>query len=176
MPSPWSGDEVQTGWSRDGAWLYVSRAGAEGRDIWRRPAGDGDTRAAVRISRGGGFRATESPDGTTVLYTRSRRPTDGIWRSDMDGGDPQLVVALEAGELLGWALGSDSVYFGYRLEPDDSIYHVASIDLVTGARSELFEISSRLGFELDVDPVDGRILFDRTDALDADIVALRDAR
>jgi Tol biopolymer transport system component/DNA-binding winged helix-turn-helix (wHTH) protein len=176
MPTPWSGDEVQSGWSGDGTWLYVSRTTPEGREVWRRPATDDGERAAVPITRGGGVRASESPDGTAIFYTRSRRPTDGVWRCGMDGSTPHLVVPLDGGELLGWTLATDAVIFGYRLEPDDTTYRIASVDLTTGDRSELFSISSRLSFELDVDPIDGRILFDRTDALDSDIVALVGAR
>jgi len=174
-PSRWTGDEVQTGWSRDGSWLYVSRTGAEGRDIWRVPAVD-DARVAVQVTRGGGVRACEAPDGEAVFFTRTRRPTDGIWRCGVDGSDPRMVAALGTGELLSWTVEGDVVYLGYRLEPDDTTYRVASVDLVTGRRSELFSVSSRLTFDLVVDPIDGRILFDRTDALDADIVALRGAR
>jgi len=174
-PSSRSGDEVQTGWSRDGRWLYVSRTGPEGRDIWRRSAGD-DAHEAVRVTRGGGVRACEAPDGEAVFFTRTRRPTDGIWRCGVDGSDPRMVAALGTGELLSWTVEGDVVYLGYRLEPDDTTYRVASVDLVTGRRSELFSVSSRLTFDLVVDPIDGRILFDRTDALDADIVALRGAR
>ena len=170
-PSHWSGDEVQSGWSRDGSWLYVSRTGAEGRDIWRMPVGD-DDRAAVRITHGGGIRACEAPDGATLFFTRARRPRDGIWSCGIDGSDPRLVAPLDAGELLAWRAVPGALVIGYRLRPDDLTYRVASIDLATGARRELFSTSSRLTLELDVDPADDRIVFDRTDALDSDIVAL----
>ncbi len=170
------GDEIQSGWSRDGTWLYVSRAGREGWDIWRVPADEDDAGEAVQITRGGGIRAAETRDGGAILFTRARRPTDGVWGCGIDGGDPRLVAAIDAGEVLTWRPVPGAVVIGWRLEPDDPIYRVDSIDLVAGDRSELFKISSRLTFELDVDPVDGRIVFDRTDALESDIVALRGAR
>ena len=82
------GDQMTPTWSRDGEWIYFSWSQAPNdRDIWRTRVSNG---TKERVTRGGGFVASESVDGRTLLYTskvyrfaahgaaacRRRAPTD----------------------------------------------------------------------------------------------------
>ncbi len=170
--APVPGGEARPNWSRDGAWLYVSRGAPEGSEIWKRPTWDDATVDAVQITHDGGFRAVESPDGKAVLFTRTFRSTEGIWRSEPDGRNPRLAAPFAGGLLLTWQISDSGLIVGFKRKPDDHTYRVATLDPGSAVTTDLFTFPSRLTFVLDVDPVDGRIFFDRTEAIESDIVAI----
>lgn len=82
-------------WSRDGQWIYVSSQG----QVWKVPVGSRGR--PVQVTRDGGFRAAESPDGKFLYYTkRPGSPTAGgprgsLWRVPVGGGEEvELASAL----------------------------------------------------------------------------------
>jgi len=65
-------DDIEPRWSRDGRWIcFGSNRGGQFA-VWRLPAAGGQ---AVRITRGGGFTATESPDGRFLYYSNDDSTT-----------------------------------------------------------------------------------------------------
>lgn len=65
------------------------------------------------------------------------------------------------------------LYLGSRSEVGDRTYRVTFFDFASQTATELFTTSGRLGFEIDVDPLDNRILvYDRTESVDSDIHAI----
>jgi Tol biopolymer transport system component len=161
-------------WSRDGATLLVSRSTADGSEIWRRPAMNGSAEgdSAALLIEGGGYRAAEARDGSALFFTRTLTAGE-IWQSDPDGSNPRLVVSLPAGEIMTWQVTEAGLVYGYRNQIAERFYRIASHDLSSYETTELLTIPGRLGFDLDVDPVDhSTIVFDQTELLDSDIMAL----
>jgi hypothetical protein len=76
------------------------------------------------------------------------------------------------GELLAWVPVERGLIVGYRLQPDARTYRVARHDFASGRTTDLFAVPSRLGLTLDVDSINGSIVFDQTDLLESDIVAI----
>ena len=54
-------------WSRDGKWIYFTSNRSGENQIWKMPADGGE---AIRVTQDGGVEAFESPDGTSVYYTK----------------------------------------------------------------------------------------------------------
>ncbi len=171
LPSPEGGENV-AGWAVDGDSIYVSRSSLEGEEIWRRSTQPDTEPAGVRVTTGGGFVAAEAPDGSALYFTRSLRPNE-IWRSELDGTSPKVVFSLVIGEILTWKATDRGLYVGSRSEIGDRTYSVAFFDFESKTTTELFTTSGRLGFEIEVDPLDNRILvYDRTESVDSDIHAI----
>lgn len=76
--------------------------------VWRMPADGGP---AVQLTRGGGYRALESPDGRWLYYTRWQ--ADGLWRMPREGGDEERVLGeeLKSWNWGNWAVAAAGVYF-----------------------------------------------------------------
>jgi hypothetical protein len=59
-------------------------------------------------------------------------------------------------------------------ERDESqSYRLDRCEVATGRLVPLAELESRRGFRVDVHPVSGRVLFDRTERLESDLVGIR---
>ncbi len=167
------GGETRPRWSHDPTALYVSRGTAERNEIWRRPVEESLNSEAIMTTDGGGYQAIEAPDGKALFFTRYRRSTEGIWRCEPTGGNPELVFSLEAGELLTWQVSESGLFVGYRKQLDAQTYKIAFFDFATQKTTELMTVPGRLGFAFDVDPLDGRtIVFDQTESLASDIFAI----
>jgi hypothetical protein len=97
-------------WSQDGNWIYATRTGEQdGRpEIWKIPARGG---APIQVTRNGGWRAQESPDGRFLYFTKMAFP--GVWRISTSGGEEQVILAglLDQKYSGYFALVSDGIYF-----------------------------------------------------------------
>ena len=91
-------------WSRDGRYIYFHSDRTGRLEIWKIPA-DGGT--AVQVTRGGGYYAVESVDGTELYYSKAF--SSGIWRMPVSGGEESEVVK---GPLhwQNWALARTGLY------------------------------------------------------------------
>jgi Tol biopolymer transport system component len=162
--------EARPAWSPDGAWLYFCRR-HEGRlQIWRRPVAGGE---AERVTRGGGYRALAAPDATTLYFMRARPDTSGLWGVPAGGGQEGLVVALEGEVLVDVGLGPAGPVLCTASNPEAESYRIWQWRPATGGRELVAEIVSRRPPRLDVHPRTGRILVDRTERLESDLVGLR---
>lgn len=92
--------------SRDGRWLYfTSTRAAHTAQIWRMPAGGGP---AVQITRNGGFRPRESPDGLHLYYLDRLVSVNGrgkLMRTPVTGGDETVVLD----DIGGWTWDASDV-------------------------------------------------------------------
>ena len=58
-------DDTSPSYSHDGRWIYFTSMRSGQSEVWKMPADGGE---ATRLTRGGGMRPLESPDGQAVYY------------------------------------------------------------------------------------------------------------
>jgi Tol biopolymer transport system component len=91
--------------SHDGRWLYFIPGPMEDSvEVWRIPASGGE---AVKITRRGGFRPEESPDGKLVYYGKNGE--HGLWSTPVEGGSERaLPVSVTQ---MHWTVTSKGIYY-----------------------------------------------------------------
>jgi serine/threonine protein kinase len=89
-------------WSRDGKWIYFTSK----QEVWKRPAAGGN---AIQITRKGGIRARESPDGRFLYYLKQDRDSSGLWKVPAGGGEETQV--LESVCCQDFAVVEKGIYF-----------------------------------------------------------------
>jgi Tol biopolymer transport system component/DNA-binding winged helix-turn-helix (wHTH) protein len=88
-----AGDQISPTWSRDGQWIYYSWSQPGDRNIWRVRVSD---RLKERVTRGGGYIASESFDGKTLFYIS--KPDDSpVMAQPLAGGAPQVLIPCVVG-------------------------------------------------------------------------------
>jgi Tol biopolymer transport system component len=91
LTAPPSANSVPN-WSRDGKWIYFTSNRTGENQIWKMPADGGE---AIRVTQDGGVEAFESPDGTSVYYTKEgdkTRDVGSLWKVPVGGGKEVQVV------------------------------------------------------------------------------------
>ncbi len=121
-----SSDDAQPTWSNDGHWIYFMSDRSGTRQIWKMRE---DGRQAIQLTQRGGYRAFESPDGQSVLYTKEL-PYRGLWSVPVAGGSE--VSVLESVWPDSWRLAGDGVYYVDFDHSAPSRYPVNRFDLKTG--------------------------------------------
>jgi Tol biopolymer transport system component/DNA-binding winged helix-turn-helix (wHTH) protein len=112
-----AGANYAASWSHDGRWLYFTSNRSGEAQVWKMPAKGGD---AVQVTRNGGVAPIESPDGSTLYYTKVVG-AGSIWKMPVGGGlETQLVKSLYR---YNYAVAEDGLYFVPRpsLEGSSSI-------------------------------------------------------
>jgi eukaryotic-like serine/threonine-protein kinase len=95
-------------WSRDGRWIYFASNRSGSWQVWKVPVEGGE---AVQLTKNGGFRACESPDGKFLYYAKFA-DTSGLWRIPVEGGEESLILdQLQAGYWEAWAVVDRGIYF-----------------------------------------------------------------
>ena len=98
-------EEGRASFSRDGRWVYF-RSNRTGKpQIWKMPLDGGP---AVQVTKGGGYEAFESPNGTLLYYIRDRAEP-GLWMVPTGGGD-EVSVLLDVTESR-WSIADDGIYY-----------------------------------------------------------------
>jgi Tol biopolymer transport system component len=96
-------DNVRPSWSRDGRSIYFGSKRSGDWQVWKIPVDGG---SAVQVTRNGGRETYESPDGTTVYYTKLGVP--GIWSVPVSGGEETRLLA--SGMQGHWAVYDEGIY------------------------------------------------------------------
>jgi Tol biopolymer transport system component len=97
-------EETVPSFSRDGRWVYFASDRSGDWQVYRMPVAGGP---ALQVTRGGGYAAFESYDGSSVYYSRHHTP--GIWRVPVAGGREQQLTDVP--ECWGyWTLARDGIY------------------------------------------------------------------
>ena len=112
-----SAEDCLPNWSRDGRSIYFKSARTGDSEIWRIPFAGGQE---VRMTHHGGVLAMESPDGTTLYFSKPGPVpiTDmEIWRMPITGGEetPGMVSgegqAIKVAHFSEWNVFADGIYF-----------------------------------------------------------------
>jgi len=147
--------------SRDGRWLYFSSTRTGRAEVWRMPEGGGP---AVQVTQGGGFKTSESADGSGLFY------------STLDYRLCRLALPVEAsapasGEVVAtgvsseWVVGAGGVY--YVPPRRDEIRY---LDLKSGQSTLVRKLDKPAYWEITLS-ADGRTLaWSQTDDERADIM------
>ena len=92
-------------WSHDGKWIYFASASSGRNEIWRIPSVGGDL---VQVTRNGGLVAFESPDGSSLYYTKTENNST-LFRSAIDGSGE--VEVLRGVTSRGFVVTHDRIYY-----------------------------------------------------------------
>ena len=115
-------DDINPSWSRDGRWIYFASNRGGRYEVWKAPK---DGSEAVQVTRSGGLRLYESPDGKYVYYTKHVQ--EGLFRMPAEGGEEVQVLPVS----LGFGMAAKGVYF----MPD--VRTIRFLDTATGKVSTL---------------------------------------
>jgi WD40-like Beta Propeller Repeat len=91
--------------SHDGRWIYFIPGGGDGSvDAFRMLANGGE---AFQITRHGGMRPEESPDGKLLYFEKNS--TRGLWSAPVSGGEERQVLDSITG--MNWTVASRGIYY-----------------------------------------------------------------
>ena len=102
-------------WSRDGQSIYFKSNRSGTGEVWKIPAAGGD---AIQITRNGGDKPLESPDGKYLYYVKGDRYPEqcSAWKMPAGGGEETRV--LDSVHCDGfWEVGEQGIY--YFAKPDE---------------------------------------------------------
>jgi Tol biopolymer transport system component/predicted Ser/Thr protein kinase len=161
-------------WSRDGRWIYFASNRSGGWQVWKVPVEGSE---AVQVTKNGGFRACESPDGKYLYYSKFI-DTSGLWRIPVEGGEESLILdQLQAGYWEAWVVVNEGIYF---IDPETKPH--ATIKFFSFASHRVRQITAiekkprPKGPSLAVSP-DGRwILYSQLDQSGSDIMLVENFR
>jgi Tol biopolymer transport system component/predicted Ser/Thr protein kinase len=107
--------DADPGWSRDGRFIYFSSNRSGQWQVWKVPSSGEEAGNARQVTRGGGFRAIESPDGRHVYFSRRwsgpLNPQNAIWRIPVEGGVEEAVVKSFRSSSGSWDVASEGIYY-----------------------------------------------------------------
>jgi hypothetical protein len=126
-------EDVLREWSHDNRWIYFASQRTGSYQIWKMPSAGG---APVQITRRGGFRAQEAPDGRNLYYSKGNHDT-ALWRVNPNGGDEVQMVSSLA-DWSKFAITSQGIYYVtdalpsavmfLSLKPDHLLRRIASFE------------------------------------------------
>jgi Tol biopolymer transport system component/DNA-binding winged helix-turn-helix (wHTH) protein len=100
-------DEIAPSWSRDGASVLFGARRSGAWQVMRLTIAD---RARMQLTTDGGYAASESPDGRSILFTRL--DATGLWTMPIDGGSARLLVpGVRAAETSNWRVTPNGIYY-----------------------------------------------------------------
>ena len=169
-------DEALPSWSRDGKWVYFSSTRTGRFEIWKMPAQGGP---AVQLTKNGGNRPVESPDGKYVYYDKG--PGSGrefhAWRVPVEGGEE--VPIFEYGGSR-WSVVPTGLYF-YQLDQNTETardWFLKFFDFGTRQTRVIVELPGMpiIGQRPAVSPDGGTVLYTQIDLNDADLMLVENFR
>jgi len=157
-------------WSRDGRFLYYYSIRGGRSNTFRLPVEGGQP---VQITRNGGHRAWESPDGSSLFIEKDETP--GLFRARLDGsGETMLLPDVLLG---GCSLSRDGIFYVPRGDtlPLPILFH----DLRTGAARQVGRIEkpvARTSNYLSASWDGKRLVWSQRDSSTADLMLVENFR
>jgi TolB protein len=103
--------EVYSRFTPDGASIYFNTWGGEPLSIWRVPSEGGPARPATSPTAGSDAYADVSPDGRSLVFTRTENKVSHIYVASTDGsGEPRRVVDAP-GTVARWSPDGNWISF-----------------------------------------------------------------
>jgi Tol biopolymer transport system component len=164
-----AGEETSS-WSRDGRWIYFGSNRGGDYQIWKMPTQGGK---AVPVTRKGGFRALESPDGKVLYYAKSDGPTN-LWKVPVEGGEEnQVLTSLSHGE--NFAVVDEGIYFIPTPDPANG-YSIQFLSFATRKITLITKIGKPVELGLSVSPDRKWILYSQIDERSSDLMLVENFR
>jgi len=163
-------EEGRPMWSRDGRFLYYYSLRGGRSNTLRLPVEGGQP---VQITRNGGHRAWESPDGSSLFIEKAETP--GLFRARLDGsGETMLLPDVLVG---GCSLSRDGIFYVPRGDtlPLPILFH----DLRTGAARQVGRIEkpvARQSNYLSASWDGKRLVWSQRDSSTADLMLVENFR
>lgn len=171
----------QPSWSGDGKWIYYSAGVSASSQVFRLSISGGNPQ---QITRSGGCRPQESPDGRSVYYTAE----GGLWRITISGGVPELVVnsnSLKGLKAFSYVVRPEGIFtvplftkvwgLDFHRLADGSVTHIASggIHWFADGSVQISSGGKRTSRGLTVSSDGRRILYPLTDEVHMNLVLVR---
>jgi Tol biopolymer transport system component len=158
-------DEIAPSWSRDGASVLFGARRGGAWQVMRLVIAD---RSRTQVTTDGGYAASESFDGRSIVFTRLDAP--GLWTMPIGGGPSVVLVPqIRAGETANWRVTRRGIY--YLGETGTQL--VARRTPLTGGPGE--DVASITGFSwpgFAVAPDDTSVVFARWDRRESNVMAV----
>ena len=159
-------DEVAPSWSHDGRWLYFASDRSGRYEVWKMPTDGG---SAVQVTRAGGGKVFESPDGKYVYYTKGAASgTMPLFRSPVDGGEEVQVLPRASY----FAVTTKGVYFNSGVSSERTIQF---LDTATG-KVRTLATADKYPMHPCASPDDAYILWSQTDKSIQDLMLVEGFR
>jgi serine/threonine protein kinase len=157
-------------WSRDGKWVYFASDRTGRWETWKVLAAGGQP---IPVTRNGGGKAFESPDGTTLYYISGPKMWEGsLSKMPINGGEETEV--LPSVFARAFSVVKDGIYFVPK-PGSDRKYSIQFLSFATGKVKTVTSVSRRPG-ELSLSP-DGRfLLFSQLDEVRSDLMLVENFR
>ena len=132
---------------------------------------------AVQVTRGGGFVASESPDGNSLYFTKGGNDV-GLWSMGVGGSDEKKIIEAPVGR--NWSVTVNGIYYllGPSAEREPYILYFYDLASARTSRPIPLEGTSRL-LPINVVSVsaDERwLVWAQRDQLDYDVMLLENFR
>ncbi|HZI87527.1 MAG TPA: protein kinase [Pyrinomonadaceae bacterium] len=170
-------DVVTPSVSRDGKWIYFASRRTGRLEVWRMPAEGGE---AMQVTRKGGWRPMESPDGKMVYYLVPDPPdvySPDVWKVPATGGEETRVLGPIG--ALAFALGAEGIYFvkiGTRVGVGSTGNSLNFFSLTNGTTKKVADVELNPQVGLSLSP-DGRyVLFAQIDPFVSDLMLVENFR
>ena len=169
-----STEEVVPSWSADGRYVYYASRKTGRLEIWKSSVDGGE---AVQVTRGGGFVASESPDGNSLYFTKGGNDV-GLWSMGVGGSDEKKIIEAPVGR--NWSVTVNGIYYllGPSAEREPYILYFYDLGSARTSRPIPLEGTSRL-LPINVVSVsaDERwLVWAQRDQLDYDVMLLENFR
>jgi eukaryotic-like serine/threonine-protein kinase len=150
-------------WSRDGNWIYFFSRRTGQFEVWKVPSGGGKE---VQVTRNGGGKAFESPDGKSIYYKKGYE-SGALWKMPVSGGEESQVLPSVDGHAF--CPVNEGIYF--IPEPGgDGKSSIQFLSFATAKVKTVAPMSKRSAWRLSVSP-DGRsLLFSQLDEEGSDLM------
>jgi Tol biopolymer transport system component len=162
--------DTPASWSRDGNWIYFASNRTGRYEVWKVPGRGGE---AVQVTRNGGETAFESPDRSSLYYTKGYFRSSALWKKPLSGGDESQV--LPSVSWRDFTLTNDGLYF----VPEPGVLGKSSIQFVSFATSKVKTVAPLSGSPMEglsVSP-DGRsLVFSQFDQGGSDLMLVENFR
>ncbi len=159
--------DINPSWSRDGRWIYFASDRSGRYEVWKVPKDGGE---AVQVTRSGGYRLDESPDGKYVYYRKHIQ--QGLFRMPTEGGEEVQVLPawLGFGVTANFGVTAKGVYF----MPDSRT--IRFLDTATGKVNTLATLDKPMNGGMCVSLDDAYVVWGQEDRNTQDLMLVEGFR
>jgi Tol biopolymer transport system component len=160
-------NNILPSWSHDGLWIYFTSDRSGRYEVWK-VAGDGGE--PVQVTRSGGYRTSESPDGKYLYYTKFSPGyfSPGLFRMPAQGGEETQI--LEGPVEMHFGMAAKGVYF----KPDSKT--IQFLDLASGKVRSITTLERSYYWGLSVSPDGAYVVYSQNDRNDIGLMLVEGFR